>query len=800
MNWRLLGNSLIVSAATTLLACAFGFCAAVCLSAFPNRTRRMALVVSVLALMLPPFLATNCWIHLLGANGVWRAWLPLNIYSMPGVIWILSLMYWPITLLLVLGAWQKLERAYFEADPALRSLSVIRWLLLPASRPALAQAALITFVLALNHFAVPAILQVKVFPAEIWLRLSTQLDSANAWAMSTPLIAISLCVLLLLRTREIGWPAREGAAAPAETIRMQLGGVFWFCASATLLVVIFAVIVPLAQIALDPKAWRELPSVLSATSASFRVSLVYAAVAATTCAVLAACLWRWRFGWLTWLLFLTPGVLIGTSLIYIFNRPVLDAIYHSAAIVVIALTCRFLALNWHAARTAMQRVDRDILDAVRLETGSRWQTFRSAYWPQTAATFAAAWFITYLFCLWEVETIIMIYPPGGETLALRIFNLLHYGHIAQVNALCILLLALAVLPLGAFAILRRSRFQIVLLVLVLGCDRESQPAFESKFFSGVEVIGRRGAGAGELNKPRSVAVDRDDNLYVVDMTGRVQKFSPDGQFLLSWQMPQTDKGKPKGMCRDADGNIIVLEPHYSRVNHFTAAGQLAHQWGSHGTNRGELALPRSVAVNSRGEIFVSEYGVTERVQCFKVGRSVSEVGRSVPAEPSGSTNTNGSAGMPRPTLVRELGHAGTGPGEFNRAEGLGIDAQDRIYVADSCNHRVQIFSPDGQFITAYGKPGTAPGEMSYPYDVRIDAQGFQYVCEFGNSRVQIFDPQHHLVEVLGGPGAAPGKMSNPWAIALDSHGNLYVADGGNNRVLKFVRRKESTRIEDGTRM
>ncbi|HKQ37771.1 MAG TPA: 6-bladed beta-propeller [Verrucomicrobiae bacterium] len=341
------------------------------------------------------------------------------------------------------------------------------------------------------------------------------------------------------------------------------------------------------------------------------------------------------------------------------------------------------------------------------------------------------------------------------------------------------------------AILRHGRLTVraaklslaLALVLVLGCDQR-QPQFDSRFFSGVEVIGRRGAGIGELNKPRSVALDREDNIYVVDMTGRVQKFSPKGAFLLSWQMPQTDKGKPKGMCRDADGNIIVLEPHYSRVNHYTPAGALAFQWGHHGTNRGELALPRSVAINSRGEIFVSEYGVTERVQCFKIRQGVSDPGQGLklPADPSLVMEIR---------WVRQFGSVGTGRGEFNRAEGLGIDAQDRIYVADSCNHRIQIFSPEGQFISAYGKPGAAPGEMSYPYDVRVDTQGFQYVCEFGNSRVQIFDPQHHLVEVLGGPGAAPGKMSNPWAIALDSHGNLYVADGGNHRVLKFVRRKDT---------
>ena len=92
------------------------------------------------------------------------------------------------------------------------------------------------------------------------------------------------------------------------------------------------------------------------------------------------------------------------------------------------------------------------------------------------------------------------------------------------------------------------------------------------------------------------------------MTGRVQKFSPSGAYLLSWQMPQTDLGKPKGMCRDGDGNIVVVEPHYQRVNHFSPEGQLLAQWGQRGTNAGQFMMPRAFAVNSHKEVFVSEYG------------------------------------------------------------------------------------------------------------------------------------------------------------------------------------------------
>src|SRR5260370_41867287 len=154
---------------------------------------------------------------------------------------------------------------------------------------------------------------------------------------------------------------------------------------------------------------------------------------------------------------------------------------------------------------------------------------------------------------------------------------------------------------------------------LLGCRPESpvnEAAIDSQLFSRVQVIGARGTALGQFNKPRSVALDANDNLFVVDMTGRVQKFSPEGVFLASWTIPQTDLGKPKGMCRDKEGNIVVLEPHYQRVNQFSPEGKLVAQWGARGTNAGHFTLPRAVAVNSRGDLFVSEYTTVDRVQAF----------------------------------------------------------------------------------------------------------------------------------------------------------------------------------------
>jgi sugar lactone lactonase YvrE len=437
-----------------------------------------------------------------------------------------------------------------------------------------------------------------------------------------------------------------------------------------------------------------------------------------------------------------------------------------------------------------------------------------------------------------VESIVLVQPPGGETLALRIFNLLHYGYAAQVNALCLVLLGLALLPLvvcgvSLWAREKNSKLQtpssgessssnlqttsarsglgvrnlVHLWMLALGAwcfcagcspaDAKHGARLNSQFFERAEVIGTRGVGIGEFNKPRSVTVDRAGDLYCVDITGRVQKFSPDGEFILSWQMQDIERGRPKGMCCDAEGNIVVGEPHYQRVNHFTPAGKLVLQWGIAGTNAGELTFPRSEAVNSRGELLLSEYTTVERVQKFRVpSESVTQDKPLTPAlSPSEGERENrppSRVGSVSPSILMSFGQPGTGEGEFNRAEGICVDAQDRIYVADSCNHRVQIFSPDGKFIRQYGRAGSGLGEFSYPYDIKVDARGYQFVCEFGNSRIQVFDADCNPVEIIGGPGAEAGRFANPWSVTLDSHGNLFVADSQNHRVQKLVRRLGQT--------
>jgi ABC-type Fe3+ transport system permease subunit/DNA-binding beta-propeller fold protein YncE len=794
VNWPLLQNSLVFAAAATAIACLLGFTGAVFAAGLHPRLRNWFIGVAVVTLALPPFLVVNCWLHLFGVNGAWHLFLPLNIYSLQGAALLMGIMMWPIPMLAVWSAWQRLEGPQLEADLAVRGWSLIRGLLFPLARPAFFQGALLTFVMALNNFAVPTILQVKVFSSEVWIRFSSNFDPLGALLIAWPLIAVPLLLLLWIARREFPWPRLTGTL-PWRLLREQFGrGIYWPAVVVSVGLACVSVGLPLFENLLFTRTWTELPGALAAGTPALLNSFLFslsAAAIVTGGAVMTLSFFlsfgcrrpmgpvATALGWLFWMPFLVPGVFLGIALILVLNHGWLRALYVSPAVVLLAFSIRYLGLGWNPVLHAFSASDPELSDAARVEGASRWQMLRHVFWPQVAPQAGVACYVIFLLTLWDVESIILIYPPGGETLSLRIFNLLHYGHNPEVNALCFLLVLVAVVPLLFIWLVSRPgrstlggaacrAFPLMILCfLFCGCAPETadQSTLESRLFASVQVIGSRGAGLGQFLKPRSVAVDGADNFYVADMTGRVQRFASNGAFCSSWQMPQTDIGKPKGMCRDRDGNIVVIEPHYQRINHFTASGELLSQWGRAGTNAGQFTLPRAVAFNSRREAFVSEYGPLDRVQRFSVDRQ---------------------------SCIGSIGRAGTGPAEFNRPEGLCVDARDQLYVADSCNHRVQVFSNEGKLLRVYGKPGRGKGELSYPYDVCVDAAGRQYVCEFGNSRIQVFDTAGRPVEIIGGPGAAPGRFSNPWGIALDSAGNLYVADSQNHRVQKLVRRQNGT--------
>ncbi len=809
MSGTLLFHSLWVGVGATILAMGFGFLAALAVWGLPPFGQKLAAIIPLTNALLPPFLLANAW---LGWMASWRAtqspefleWtnLPLTAAALGGLLW-------PIPSLVFFQALDRIPAVQFEIEPGLVRWPLIRWLVWPAVRPVFQSVAPLLLVLALANFTIPTLFQVRVFTEAFWVRFNTRLDPWDALSVAWPLIVLPLLWLFLPQPRFFR-SSRSVRAAEASMVRRRLGG--WLVGAAGLMTGWLGLVLvgPLTSLLLARRTWSELPGAasagLSAWLQSLSTSLIPASAVVLLALVVVGLQRQPRGPQLAWLLFLVPGVFLGVVAIELFNRPGLFAFYQSSGIQWLMLSLRYGPIGWAVVAAFSDPMGGVYSDAARLAGAGPWARWRVSRLPLVWRPAIAVWFIIVCLCLWDVESVVLVQPPGGETLALRIFNLLHYGHANQVNALAIVLLATALGIGGALLLLvawlgpRRPRQNGVSLrsavalplaiaglgLVASGCrpaDGVETSRLKSSVFSAVQVIGNRGTAPGQFNKPRSLVCDRQDNLYVVDMTGRVQKFSPSGQWLLQWQMPETDLGKPKGMGLDPDGNILVVEPHYQRINHFNTNGQLVAQWGRKGTAPSEFILPRSIAVTSRGEYLISEYTVVDRIQRFTVTLPHLDTSVALPQ------------GRPSPVVPYQFqgfwGEPGLNPGQFNRAEGLGIDGQDRLYVADSCNHRIQIFRSDGRFIRTYGHAGRSPGEFSYPYDIKVDELGRQYVCEFGNSRISIFDAHDQLIETLGGnsAGVAPGEFANPWSITLNSAGDLYVADSQNHRVQKFLRRR-----------
>lgn len=144
-------------------------------------------------------------------------------------------------------------------------------------------------------------------------------------------------------------------------------------------------------------------------------------------------------------------------------------------------------------------------------------------------------------------------------------------------------------------------------------------------------------------------------------------------------------------------------------------------------------------------------------------------------------------GKPAPLQVAFLttwGTSGAADGQFDRPIGIAMDASGRVYVADTLNHRVQVFNGDGAFSHKWGSLGNSDGQFNFPSGIAVDESGNVYVADTMNLRVQVFSASGTFLHKWGTGGAGDGQFNFPSGIAVDS-GKVYVTDHVNHSVQVF---------------
>jgi DNA-binding beta-propeller fold protein YncE len=127
-------------------------------------------------------------------------------------------------------------------------------------------------------------------------------------------------------------------------------------------------------------------------------------------------------------------------------------------------------------------------------------------------------------------------------------------------------------------------------------------------------------------------------------------------------------------------------------------------------------------------------------------------------------------------------------GKFNRPSGVAYDHNNnRIIVADTSNHRIQVFDSNGNFLFKFGNLGFDDGEFNRPYGVAYDHNNNRIiVADTENRRIQVFDSNGNFLFKFGYEGSGDGQFIGPFGVAYDHNNNrIIVADTFNDRIQVF---------------
>ena len=258
-------------------------------------------------------------------------------------------------------------------------------------------------------------------------------------------------------------------------------------------------------------------------------------------------------------------------------------------------------------------------------------------------------------------------------------------------------------------------------------------------------FGRTGAGDGEFLEGTSIAIDDDENVYVVDEAlNRISVFDKDGDFLGKWGEPGSGDGelsRPWGLAFDKDENLWIVESGNNRVQKFTKEGKYLAMWGEEGTREGELNMPWGITLDDKGDVYVADW-YNSRVQKFN----------------------------PEGQYLMSFGSPGSGKGELHRPSGVAVDEEGDVYVVDWGSNQVHAYGPDGSYLTTFlGDAHQLPKWGQMTVDANPDFLK-------GRNRVKSLEPE--------------SRFCYPSAVKFDRQRRIVITDVQRGRIQIYIKEKD----------
>ena len=229
----------------------------------------------------------------------------------------------------------------------------------------------------------------------------------------------------------------------------------------------------------------------------------------------------------------------------------------------------------------------------------------------------------------------------------------------------------------------------------------------------IRTFGTKGPGKGQLNYPNGIAVDREDNIYVVDNSNhRVQKFTSEGRFVAAAGSQSSNNLQfeaPIGICfNQGNNNIYVCDKANHRIQVLSTDLTFVRCFGSQGKGNGQFKLPMCAAFSDANNLYVTDC-YNHRVQVFTADGQ----------------------------FLRAFSNKANGE-QLQNPCAIAIDSSNTVYVSERDQHCVSVFTPQGDYITSFGTEGTEEGQFDTVYGLSVDQNDSIIVSEYGNNRLQIF--------------------------------------------------------------
>ena len=213
--------------------------------------------------------------------------------------------------------------------------------------------------------------------------------------------------------------------------------------------------------------------------------------------------------------------------------------------------------------------------------------------------------------------------------------------------------------------------------------------------------------------------------------------------------------RPWGVAVDTKGQIIVAEYGGCCISIFSTSGEKIRTFKVRGSAPGQFIYPRGVAIDCDGNFLVSD---NRCIQKFS----------------------------PQGVFLMSVGTQGSKPLQFNNPMNISINPKNkRKYVCENGNHRVQIFNTDFTFSSSFGSRGSGDGHFEFPWGVTSHSSGCVYVVDSGNHCVKVFTEEGQFLRKFGKKGEGDGELSYPGYVAI-SNDTVYVTDRDNHRVSMFT--------------